>query len=400
MRHWLCIIGLLLVVGSQAVQAPADGWWLPSLGAGRGNWQLSTGAFVWPSFVRLRNLQLRGDVDLAPGLRVHTLIRSNDEFQTLRGFAPRVDENFLEAYGFRYAPHGVFSASLRIGETRYLRFPYPDAIALFDQVQGVADLQKIGATGYSGELLTLDYAHDNGLGAHLTGLRWDFSRPAGSELIESYLSLRRELGPFSLESRVGRLAVRQEPLGRGAPGGNLYLGVHWKGYTAGVLYEHLHGQKEYTGVAVQFTPTIVTQAMGAVSLDYDRSPEGFALQLPLLHGAFGIRHTPPATGKLVGEITAERIHTYWQNGHSRNYYEHRLSSWGETGRRDLVVVEQTEPWYLQAEALVSPNTHFTSWNNLKTWEHERQGPAQQSQRVTYRFYAVTPPSLPAPAAAR
>ena len=35
---------------------------------------------------------------------------------------------------------------------------------------------------------------------------------------------------------------------------------------------------------------------------------------------------------------------------ARNYYEHRLSAWGETGGADLVVVMKEKPWYLQAEA--------------------------------------------------
>ncbi|HEY3418317.1 MAG TPA: hypothetical protein VGM23_15685, partial [Armatimonadota bacterium] len=96
----------------------------------------------------------------------------------------------------------------------------------------------------------------------------------------------------------------------------------------------------------------------------------------------------PAGGVLVGAVTAERIRTYWQNGHVRNYYEHRLSAWGETDGPNIVAVEVEEPWYLQAEALVSPHTRLGSWEDLKAWERDRQGPAQISQRVTYQFYRV------------
>jgi len=42
-----------------------------------------------------------------------------------------------------------------------------------------------------------------------------------------------------------------------------------------------------------------------------------------------------------------------------------------------------EPWYLQSEALVSPHNFSVG---IKTWERDRQGPAQLSQKVTYQFY--------------
>ena len=48
-----------------------------------------------------------------------------------------------------------------------------------------------------------------------------------------------------------------------------------------------------------------------------------------------------------------------------------------------VVVEE-EPWYLQAEALVSPHTNIL---DIEEWEKDRQGPAQNSQKVVYRFYS-------------
>ena len=68
---------------------------------------------------------------------------------------------------------------------------------------------------------------------------------------------------------------------------------------------------------------------------------------------------------LVGEIVAERVRTYWQNGQVRNWYEHRLSSWGRTSGRGVVAVMVEDPWYLQLEALVSPHTTFSSWEALQ-----------------------------------
>ena len=69
----------------------------------------------------------------------------------------------------------------------------------------------------------------------------------------------------------------------------------------------------------------------------------------------------------------------------RNYYEHRLSAWGETGGSDLVVVMKEKPWYLQAEAVVSPHSFAVGFTE---WDRDRTGPAQISQTVSYRFYRL------------
>jgi hypothetical protein len=107
-----------------------------------------------------------------------------------------------------------------------------------------------------------------------------------------------------------------------------------------------------------------------VAFDYDRSPQGIAMQVPLVAGTFGgIKKSAPEGGLLVGEVKAERLRTYWQNGQVRNYYEHRLSTWGQTTGEGIVVVMKEEPWYLQAEALVSPHTFNEGFS---TWEHDRQ----------------------------
>jgi hypothetical protein len=78
--------------------------------------------------------------------------------------------------------------------------------------------------------------------------------------------------------------------------------------------------------------------------------------------------------------------TYWQNGQARNFYEHRISKWGITDPSQAEVVMKVEPWYLQVEALVSPHSLPTNWDEAKEWESDRQGPAQLKQPVTYKFY--------------
>ena len=386
----LFILLMLPYTSSQAQVAEpieqAPGWSFPYIGAGKGTWDASVGVFLWSDTFHTRNLQLRGDMDLAPGMRWHSVVRSNREQDTLSGFHPHFDENYLEGYGFHQSTVGTLSASLRVGNMRYLHFPYPDAIAVFDQVPGIGDLTDNRSTGYSGEILSLDYAHKTGLGIHTSGINWDFGREGGSHLLENYLFYRHDLGNIHFETHIGGLAVRPEPLGRKENGYNVYVGTKGLRYNAGVLYEKLNNQPAYTGVMVTFPMNNTTKAMGKVAFDYDRTPEGFAMQIPLVSGTLGgIQKQAPEGGILVGEIKAERLRTYWQNGQVRNYYEHRTSSWGQTGGSDAVVVMKEEPWYLQTEALVSPHNFSVG---LKTWEQDRQGPAQLSQTVTYQFYKV------------
>lgn len=394
-KSLLLITALLsLPLTTQAADTTASftsdryGWNLPYIGRFHGDWSASVGVAFWTDAFNLRNLQLRADMDLAPGLRYHTVVRSNRKLNSLGGVQPHFDENYLEAYAFNRQPHGTLSASLRVGTVRYLHFPYPDGIAMFDQVPGVSDLDGGRATGYSGQLWTLDYAHKSGLGVHYTGIRWDFARRGeGSGILEGYVYLRQRFAKiFDAEYRYGRLAVRPEPLGRSDLGHSAYLGVKAKSYTFGVLYEKIKNQPTYTGVMVTFPLDKITSALGTVNIDYARSPERIAMQLPIAKGYIGgVKKKAPEGAEQVGEIKARRIRTYWQASHIRNYYEHRLSMTGETGD-GLIVVATESPWYLQAEALVSPHTFN---DGLKTWEKDRQGPAQVVQDVTYKFYKKT-----------
>ena len=359
---------------------------LPGIGFGRGHWSMGLGIFAWPDKLYLRNLHLQADMDLWPGTRAHALIRSNREFNSLASFEPFLDEAYLEAFG-AMDWGGTFSGNVKLGRTRYLSFPYPDNIAIFDQVPGVYDLRghgDVAYSGYEGALLTLDYAHGTGLGWHYVSL--------SGRIVENFGRYRGEWGPIVLEGRAGELQIRPEPLGRSAPGYNLFGGARWQGFQAGLLYERLAGQPVYTGVMVGFASNWLTQFAGNVGIDYARSPQGAAMHLTPLKGTIGLeRHAPP-DAELVGEVEAERLRTYWQNSQIRNFYEHRLSSWGDTTDPDLIAVIEEDPWYLQAEALVSPNNSFQSWDDLVEWEKQRQGPAQISQKVRYKFYRRKKPS--------
>lgn len=394
MRVLAALMGLLALAAVAAANAvprfqptgeKPQGLWLPTIGPGNGNWELSIGARFWKDEFHLRNLIAQGELDLGPGLRAHLLARHNRRVDSLGGFHPNLDEAYVEAYGFYTQPHGASSASLRLGKVRYLRFPYPDAIAVFDQVPGVADLQGGPDTGYSGAVLAAEYAHDSGLGAHFTGIAWglDGARTnGGSNAIEDYAFYRRDLGSLRFEARGGGIASRKEPLGGPAHKGyDVYLGVTQKGYTAGALYEKRQGEQAYTGIMVVFPNDTITRALGKVGFDYTREPEGFSVQVPILRRGISFAREAPPGPAPVGEVVAVRSRTLWQAGLMRNFYEHPISSWGETSGRDLIVTIEEQPIYLWAEALVSPHTTINS-----RWFRDRQGPAHNSRLVIYRFY--------------
>ena len=292
--------------------------------------------------------------------QVHRLRNGLEEWE------PRFDEHFVEWYGFHNSPSGVFSFSVKAGRVRYLRFPYPDAISTFDQVPGMEDLGGgVDVTGYSGVIATVDYAHRSGLGLHGVWIDWGFGVDRPAEWAARYVFYRRTSHPWHFEARWGDLALRSLPMGKCGEGYSIFVGRDMGGWDAGFLYEDISGQETYTGIVITFKQNNATRWMGSVAFDYTRTPEGFALQLPLLSGTFGnlIRmdasREPAFTGilmapgkkgfleaqglVLVGEIVAERIRTYWQNGQVRNWYEHRLSSWGRTSGKDVVAVMVEDP---------------------------------------------------------
>ncbi len=361
------------------------GWHPDFIGSGRGDLDFSFGVQFWTNRFVLRNLIFGGAVDLLPGLRVRAQVRRREGEN--RAFQIDSDEIYLEAFNQYRAPTWNAGASLRMGRVRYLHFPYPDAIATFDQVPGIGDLTGGGATDYRSFVLEGEAALNSGWGAHFTGRAAGIDEPALARILEAYGFYRSDFGRgWHLETRLGGLAVRREPLGRATQaGGNVYLGKRIGEFNVGVLYERKENEPEYSGVMVQFRPGSVTRALGKVSFDYDRKPEGIALQIPLWHGRLRESKTVRSGDVLAGEVRAVRLRTLWQQGFIRNQYEHRLASWGETGDPKLRCVVTEEPWYLQAEALVSP--HLVPDNQ---WFRDRQGPAQFIQRVTYRYYRPAP----------
>ena len=69
----------------------------------------------------LRNLQLRTNFDLSPGLQINSIIQFNKEFDTIESFNPNFDELYLEAYGFHRSEFGKLSASLKNRITLFIK---------------------------------------------------------------------------------------------------------------------------------------------------------------------------------------------------------------------------------------------------------------------------------------
>jgi hypothetical protein len=367
-----------------------QGLWLPSVGLGDGEWDLSVGARVWVDALKIRNLIAHSEVDLGPGLRAHVLARHNRALDSLEGWHPNLDEAYVEGYGYYTLPHNEFAVSVRVGRIRVLRFPYPDAIALFDQVPAVADLQGRGRTGYSGAVLAAEYAHDSGLGAHLTGIVWAFdgARPNGNaNAIEDYAFFRKTFGSLRFEARGGGIASRIAPLGDAAGAGyDAYLGLMWKGYVGGLFYEKRSGEPAYTGVMLISTDDSASRLMGKYGFDYTRTPDSFSFQIPVARGKFGFAGKPPQGAEQVGEVVAVWMRSYWQAGLIRNFYEYRIAERGETRDPHLRVTMEQQPLYLWEESLVSPHTGLFS----REWFRDRQGPAYNARMVIYRFYRMPP----------
>lgn len=392
MRRYLSLGALavcLALAGRPADAQPPgttlrSGWHTDFIGAGRGDLTFSLGAQFWKDYFRFRNLIARTTVELAPGLRAHLIARRREGSWKRKPLHPDIDEAYLEGFTFYRAPDYQLAFNLKVGRVRYLRFPAPDRLAVFDQVPGIRDLTGGPVTDYRGVLGTMEGAHRSGLGLHLSGIQWAFDADQdGANAIEWYGFFRRGFGGgWTFEGRLGALAGRPEPLGRPArQGGGVFLSKQIGEFEVGAMMERRRGGRTYTGVMVRFRPTDITRALGAIGFDYARTPEGLAVQ----HDLFRIRfneHTRPAPDEvLVGEVRAVRLRTYWQQSFQRNEYEHRLSSWGQTGGPGTRVVVEEQPWYLELEALVSPHVALN-----RGWFRDRQGPAQLAQEVTYRFY--------------
>jgi hypothetical protein len=369
----------------QPEKPPTTGWHTDYIGPLRGDVTLSLGAQFWKDYFKFRNLIGRATLDLAPGIRAHAVGRRREGSWNRMPFRPDIDEAYLEALAFYRHPEVQLGLNLKGGRVRYLRFPYPDDLAVFDQVPGIRDLYGGPVTDYRGALFTADVAHRSGLGFHFTSIQWGFDADQrGANAVEWYGFFRRGLGSgFRVEARAGALANRPEPLGRSAKrGASLFVGKQIGEFDVGAMIERRRGDRTYTGIMVRFRPTDITRFLGAIGFDYARSPEGFAVQKDFYHARLGQQTRPaPPNEELVGEVTAVRLRTYWQQSFQRNEYEHRISSWGETGRAGDRVVAVEEPWRLELEALVSPHVGIR-----REWLRDRQGPAQLAQDVVYKFY--------------
>ncbi len=367
-------------------ETPPLGWHPDFIGAWRGDFDLSLGVKIWTDTFNFRNLTLGGAVDIAPGIRARAQFRRREGEKHF--FQGDTDEAYIEAFNQYRGSAFDGGISVRAGRVRYLHFPYPDAISQFDQVPGISDLTGGIATDYRDLVLQAEAATHGGWGAHIGGLAQIFGSNSHSNIIDAYAFYRSDFGRgWHVEGRIGDIALRFEPLGRpGQPGQDIYLGKQLGEFNLGVLYEKKDTEREFSGVMVQFRPGSVTRQLGHVGFDYSRRPTGITMQFPLWHGRMRESRFVHSGDYLVGEVRAVRIKTLWQQGFLRNQYEHRLASWGETGDSKLRCVVTEEPWYLQTEALVSPHLVPDA-----RWEHDRMGPGQFVQRVTYRYYRSRPP---------
>lgn len=383
------------------------GFWFPNLGTLSGSWEASVGLHFSGNHLYVRNSQLRINTNLWSGVRVVSVVRSNREFVNTAPFDPNFDELYMEGFGYHFTPAGRLSFSLKFGEMRYLRFPASDILSAFDQVPGVSDLNGASTlsgptrSAYDGLLLVVDFRSRWGLGYHGDVMQWMFHDRRDLSSIENYAyyktSVSAPLGSLralnvEFEARAGRLQIRPEPLGRHATGVNAYAGVEYKAYRVGAIYEKLNGQDHYFGVLVTLSPSAFSRFVGAVHADYTRAPEGFAVQVPVLAGTVGYGRRAPDAAQLIGETTAERTITFWQNSQARNFSEHMIGSRGadnaeDNGTRLLIVIDE-QPWYLKNEAVVGAALSARTWGDFADWNTTASRLGELGQPVTFRYYLV------------
>jgi hypothetical protein len=385
MARQLLLALFVLSLTTAVARGQQGGWQFRGFDGFRGEAELRLGAKFWRDDARLRNLQLLVTGDLAPWLRGQVLARRREGDWERMPLHPDVDEAYFQSSAYCVGDGWELALDAKVGRVRYLHFPYPDAIASFDQVPGIDDLYGGPPTDYRGVVGTVEFSHRSGLGVHASEVWWGFGRRSGQTPVEAYAFYRRDFpGQWHVELRAGGLANRPEPLGLAArAGGSIYLGKGFGPFSVGLLYEKRDGEDAYTGICVQFARSPVTELVGETMLDYQRSPEGISVQAALARVAFGTHPKPKPGDVLVGEIRAARIRTLWQGGFNRNHAEFRLASWGRTTGPGLRMEVEESPWYLDLEALVSPHTSVTD-----EWFRDRQGPGQYRQDVTYRFYAA------------
>jgi hypothetical protein len=367
-----------------------QGWWFPQTGFLSGNFESGVSTHFWSNYFRFRNLQFRTQVNLWNGLRVNNVLRSNRELIGIEKVDPMFDELYLEYYGYHFSEQGMLSFSARGGRMRYVRFPFPDKLSIFDIVPRVSDLNPGDSqrTSYDGLMLTLDYKFHFGLGYHATFYQEVDERAFDRGLLENYIYYENQYKVMEWEARVGQLQLRTVPQGYSEWGGNFYFGLQWKGIRAGGMLEQLRNQDLYAGVLVQFSPSILTNLLGTFHSDYTRAPRGIGVYLPLVRGHFGYTNQDdlPEDAQQVGEIVAERRSTFWQNSQTRNFYEHQYSVEGNVIDDDLIVVTEEYAWYLKNESPVGRLLELNDFSDILTWDKSSARLGEVAQPVVYKFY--------------
>ena len=364
-------------------------WWFPGTGYLTGNFDASIGIHFWNDHFFFRNLQFRTQINLMDGLRMNNVIRSNREYKGISNFNPRMDEMNFEILGYRLNDYNTFSYSLRIGRMRYLRFPFPDHISIFDQVPGVRDLSDTTGTiktSFDGALLVLDYQFSFGFGIHGSFIHWYQNLEKSFSLMESYISFKKNYKHLNFEIRTGLLHQRPEPPGSSSIGANAYLGIRWRGMKIGGLLEKLDKFPLYAGVLVSFSPSLITNILGTIHSDYTRGIKGLAFQIPLFHGNFGYVNEKNVEGEKIGEIVTERRMTFWQKSETRNFYEHHFSKNGITSGDSVISTIDEYSWYLKNESPVGPLFHLQNFNDVLNWDKKSARLGEIAQPVVYSFY--------------
>ncbi len=395
----------------------AQGWWLPSTGPFTGHFEGSVSLRAWSDRTEARNLQLRGLFNLPQGLRVNAVLRSNRELGGIGVFEPVFDELYLESRGYHFGAHSTFSYNLRYGRMRYLRFPFPDRLSLFDLVPGMEDLEPDPAfreslggawrefrSSLNGALLNIDTLHARGFGHHASLYLNSTGDPAGI-VQENYLYHRHHGPRWEWELRAGQLQWRDLPEGLPADptatprrharlGGNAYLGLQWRGLRLGFMLERVRDDDLFAGILLQLSPHPVTNVLGTFHVDYTRVPEGIALHLPLLRGQYGYARTAdlPAGARLVGEVRSERRSTFWGSSQTRNFFEHEAHVGGRVAGEDLIVVCDEDPWYLRSESPVGRLEQIKGVDDVRRWDSSSARLGEVAQPVVYRYYAVDGPA--------
>ncbi len=431
-RRPVCLAALVLLASGAAAASQAtdfssrqilqaggaaEGWWLPSTAPYTGHFEGSVSLRLWSDRSEARNLQLRGLYNLPQGLRINAVLRSNRELGGIGVFEPAFDELYLESRGYHFGARSTVSYNLRYGRMRYLRFPFPDRLALFDLVPGMEDLEPDpefraslnGAwrefrSSLNGALLNIDSLHARGFGHHASLYLNSTGDPA-DVLLQNFLYHRHHGARWEWELRAGQLQWRDLPTGPAADpsatprresrlGGSAYLGLRWGGLRLGVMLERVRDDDLFAGVLLQLSPHPVTNVLGTFHVDYTRVPEGIALHLPLLRGQYGYARAAelPAGARLVGEVHSERRATFWGSSQTRNFFEHEARVGGRVSGDDLVVVCDEDPWYLRSESPVGRLEQLQGVDDLRRWDSSSARLGEVAQPVVYRYYAVDGPA--------